>query len=114
MSQVDRTGWVTVEYDGEIGARGGVPIFRTKGLEFPPGQRMQVSPEAARLVIDAAPKGAMKVVEGKPADKVTRVSPQAKADAMAVDKRAGLSVLMAGAVPVAAPAPKAAAAKPLV
>jgi hypothetical protein len=114
VSQVDRTGWVTVEYDGDAGARSGVRVFRTKGLEFAPGTRMQVNPEAARFILDAAPAGAMKVIEGKPADKVTRPSAQAKADAAVVEKRAGLSVLMVGAVPVAAPAPKVAAAKPLV
>lgn len=106
MSAVDRKGWVTVEYDGEAGRMAGVPVFRTKGLEFPPGQRVELSPQAARFVVDAAPPGAMKVVSGTPADKSGLVSPLAAESKKTVEKRAPSASIFAGAHAVPTPAPK--------
>lgn len=110
MSEIDRSGWVTVEYDGAAGAKAGVPVFRTKGLEFAPGKRVQLAPEAARLVVDSAPSGAMKVVSGKPADKVTTVSPADAAARRTVAGRAGVAELFRGAQ--AAPVEPAPPVKP--
>lgn len=97
MSAIDTTGWCTVEYDGDVGAKGGVPVFRTKGLTFAPGVQVRLAPEAARMVINAAPPGAMKVVDGKPAEKVTMPSEQQRVNKRRVEQRAGLSVLFRGA-----------------
>lgn len=105
MSAVDRTGWVTLQYDGEVGARGGVSVFRMKGVEMRGGDCVEVSPVAARMLLDGAVPGAVKVLKGKPADTVP-ASPQAKSGQKLVESRAGLSVHFAGAQPV--PKPEAA------
>lgn len=106
MSAVDRKGWVTVEYDGDAGRKAGVPVFRTKGLEFVGGQRVELSPQAARAVIDAAPSGAMKVVSGTPAAASGLVSPLAAVSKKTIAERAPSASIFAGAQSVPSPAPK--------
>lgn len=97
----DRKDWCTVEYDGAIGAKGGVTVFRSNGLEFHGGDRVKVHPEAARVLIDDAVPGAIKVIEGKPADKVTSARrPNEVAAEKLVNGRMGLGTLFVGAQPV--------------
>lgn len=102
----DRKDWCTVEYDGAIGARGGVNVFRSNGLEMRDGDRVKVHPEAARVLIDDAVPGAIKVIDGKPADKVTSARrPNEVAAEKTVNHRMGLGTLFIGAEPVARATP---------
>ena len=97
----DRKDWCTVEYDGAAGARGGVNVFRSNGLELRGGDRVKVHPEAARVLIEDAVPGAIKVIEGKPADKVVSARrPNEVAAEKTVNHRLGLGMLFIGAEPV--------------
>lgn len=100
MGAPDRTGWVTLQYDG---AKSGVPhlrsAFTVKQVRFADGVAMEVSPKFADLAIKAAPPGSLKVVKGKPEEYAVKSPAQVEAE-KARDRRVGASIEGVGARPV--------------